>query len=258
MTAQNNSSHKNIIAVASGKGGVGKTWFSATFCHTLAKAGRKVLLFDGDLGLANVDVQLGLSAKYDLQHVVEGKITLLRAITRFEAGGFDIIAGRSGAGGLASIPSQALQNICDELVMLAQNYDDVILDLGAGVDRVVRQLAGLAATTLVITNDEPTSMTDAYAFIKLGLQAGAQTQFKIIVNMATNMLEGQRTADALAQSCKKFLNFQPAIAGIIRRDTKVRDAIRAQMSLLTRSPTSEALADVEAIVRNLGAARAVA
>ena len=252
------TAHKNIIAVASGKGGVGKTWFSSTMCHTLAKTGRKVLLFDGDLGLANVDVQLGLSAKYDLQHVVEGKMTLARAVMKFDVGGFDIIAGRSGAGGLASIPSQALQQICDELVALAKNYDDVVIDLGAGVDRVVRQLAALAATTLVITNDEPTSLTDAYAFIKLGHQANTGTEFRVVVNMAANVLEGQKTAEALIQSCKRFLGFQPALAGIIRRDTKVRDAIRAQLPLLTRSPTSEALADVDAIVRGLGVARAVA
>lgn len=241
----------NIIAVASGKGGVGKTWFSTTLCHTLASNGKKVLLFDGDLGLANVDVQLGLSAKHDLQHVVEGKITLKSAITKFAGGGFDIIAGRSGAGGLAAIPTQALQQICQDLLTLADQYDHVIIDLGAGVDRVVRQLASMAALTLVITNDEPTSLTDAYAFIKLGHQANTGTEFRIVVNSATNKNEGQKTADAIGQACEKFLNFRPQLAGIIRRDTKVKDAIRAQVPLLTRSPTSEALADVAEIVKNL-------
>lgn len=241
----------NIIAVASGKGGVGKTWFSATLCHVLASKGKKVLLFDGDLGLANVDVQLGLSAKHDLQHVVEGKLTLQKAITKYDTAGFDIIAGRSGAGGLATIPTQALQNICEGLLALADSYDHVIIDLGAGVDRVVRQLASMAALTLVITTDEPTSLTDAYAFIKLGYQAQTGTEFQIVVNSATTKNEGQKTADALGQACEKFLKFRPALAGIIRRDTKVRDAIRAQTPLLTRSPDSEAVADVEAIAKGL-------
>ncbi|HCM84064.1 MAG TPA: MinD/ParA family protein [Alphaproteobacteria bacterium] len=242
----------NIIAIASGKGGVGKTWLSATLCHVLASSGKRVLLFDGDLGLANVDVQLGLSAKHDLQHVVDGKISLKSAITKYAAGGFDIIAGRSGAGGLASIPAAALQNICQDLLAMADQYDHVIIDLGAGVDRVVRQLAAMAALTLVITNDEPTSITDAYAFIKLGHQAATGTEFRIIVNSAQTREEGQKTADALQQACTKFLNFKPELAGIVRRDTKVRDAIRAQMPLLTRSPTSEALADVENIAKHLG------
>jgi flagellar biosynthesis protein FlhG len=248
----NSESPNNILAVASGKGGVGKTWFSSTLCHTLAQAGRKVLLFDGDLGLANVDVQLGLSATRDLQHVVEGKITLAKAITRFDAAKFDIIAGRSGAGGLAAIPSQALQQICNGLVAMANDYDDVIIDLGAGVDRVVRQLASLAATTLVITTDEPTSLTDAYAFIKLGHQASPKHDFRIVVNMAQTTAEGQKTADALRQACQKFLNFKLPLAGIVRRDTKVRDAIRAQTPLLTRSPNTDAAEDVANIVKHLG------
>lgn len=247
----NTINRPNIIAVASGKGGVGKTWFSTTLCHTLASNGKKVLLFDGDLGLANVDVQLGLSAKHDLQHVVEGKITLKNAVTKFAGGGFDIIAGRSGAGGLAAIPTQALQTICQDLLTLADQYDHVIIDLGAGVDRVVRQLAAMAALTLVISTDEPTSLTDAYAFIKLGHQANTGTEFRILVNSAQTKEEGRKTAEALQQACQKFLNFQPELAGIIRRDTKVRDAIRAQMPLQTRSPTSEALMDVADIAQQL-------
>jgi flagellar biosynthesis protein FlhG len=127
----------------------------------------------------------------------------------------------------------------------------VVLDLGAGVDRVVRQLAAMAALTLVISTDEPTSLTDAYAFIKLGHQANTGTEFRIVVNAAQTKLEGQKTADALQQACEKFLGFRPALAGIIRRDTKVRDAIRAQMPLLTRSPTADAAQDVADIARHL-------
>lgn len=243
--------HPKIIAVASGKGGVGKTWFSVTFCQTLARQGKRVLLFDGDLGLANVDVQLGLSAKHDLQHVVDGKISLSRAITRYEDGGFDIIAGRSGMGSLGAIPPAALQMVCDGLIALAANYDQVVIDLGAGVDRVVRQLAGLAATTLVVTTDEPTAITDAYAFIKLGRQANPQAAFRLVINLAANPMEGSRTAEALQQACQKFLGFTPQLAGIIRRDNKVREAIRAQMPILNRSPVSDAGEDVAKIVQRL-------
>src|SRR6185312_15989217 len=95
---------RNVIAVASGKGGVGKTWFSITLTHTLARAGQRVLLFDGDLGLANVDIQLGLMPKYDLGSVVAGRLTLNQAAVSYKDGGFDIIAGRSGSGTLANIP----------------------------------------------------------------------------------------------------------------------------------------------------------
>ena len=121
---------RNIIAVASGKGGVGKTWFSITRAHALARAGRKVLLFDGDLGLANVDVQLGVTPERDLASVIAGESTLAQAATRHD-GGFDIIAGRSGTGGLATLPASRLLTLRTELHLLSQDYDWVVIDLGA-------------------------------------------------------------------------------------------------------------------------------
>ena len=129
---------KNLLAVASGKGGVGKTWFSVTLAHALARMGKKVLLFDGDLGLANVDVQLGLMPKRDLNDVIRGRLGLDKVIQRYEDGGFDIIAGRSGQASLSALPSQRLAHLRDQLIEVSDNYDIVIADLGAGVDRTVR------------------------------------------------------------------------------------------------------------------------
>ena len=123
----------NIIAVASGKGGVGKTWFSITLSHALAKAGKKVLLLDGDLALANVDIQLGVMPKRDLNDVVRGRMGLDKIIHRYEEGGFDIIAGRSGHALLSSLPAQHLTLLRDQLLEVAENYDAVIIDLGAGI-----------------------------------------------------------------------------------------------------------------------------
>ena len=128
---------RNMVAVASGKGGVGKTWFAITLAHALAKQGSRTLLFDGDLGLANLDIQLGLMPKHDLGSVVSGKLTLNQAVIPFEEGGFDIIAGRSGSGGLANIPASRLQMLADDLTLLSATYDKVILDLGAGVEQTV-------------------------------------------------------------------------------------------------------------------------
>ncbi|MBT5107509.1 MAG: AAA family ATPase, partial [Rhodospirillaceae bacterium] len=165
--APNSGTRRKIIAVASGKGGVGKTWFSVTLSHALSRMDRRALLFDGDLGLANVDIQLGLTPKHDLSAVIAGKLTLQQAITHYDAGGFDILAGRSGANNLTSIPIPKLKSLRNDLRDLAAKYDRVIIDLSAGVDRTVQTLATLAKTILVVTTDEPTSLTDAYAFIKL-------------------------------------------------------------------------------------------
>jgi len=240
-----------MIAVASGKGGVGKTWFSVTLCHALAKAGKKTLLFDGDLGLANVDIQLGLTPDKDLAAVVEGESSLSNAITRYEEGKFDILAGRSGSGNLATLSTQKLNELRNDLIEVAKSYDRVVIDLGAGVERPVRQMAGPAAFTFIVINDEPTSLTDAYAFIKLARAANPNAEMRIVVNMAPSAAEGQKTYEVIRKACENFLRYNPPLAGVIRRDGRVRDAIRAQTPLLTRSPGSDAAADVEAIVAQL-------
>lgn len=242
---------RNVIAVASGKGGVGKTWFSITLAHALARAGQRCLLFDGDLGLANVDIQLGLMPKTDLGSVVAGRLTLNQATVNFPEGGFDIIAGRSGTGSLANIPLSRLQLLADDLNLLAGAYDRVVLDLGAGVERTVRALAANAGTVLVVTTDEPTSLTDAYAFIKVTHMERPGTDMRVVVNMANSTREGERIYNTLLKACEGFLKMSPPLAGVIRRDLKVRESIRNQTPLLTRSPNSEAATDVEALVERL-------
>ena len=112
---------RNMIAVASGKGGVGKTWFSITLAHALSVYRQKTLLFDGDLGLANIDIQLGLMAKYDLGSVVAGKLTLNQIVQHCEKGRFDVIAGRSGSAGLASMPIGRLQILGEDLSLFASS-----------------------------------------------------------------------------------------------------------------------------------------
>lgn len=241
----------NLIAVASGKGGVGKTWFSVTLCHALSRMGRKVLLFDADLGLANVDIQLGLMPQRDLGGVLSGRLTLAQAKVRYDDGKFDIIAGRSGSGNLAQLPTAKLAGLGNELVQLCTGYDTVVMDLGAGLDRTVRMLAARAGTCLVVTTPEPTSLTDAYAFVKVVLGADSKADVRIVVNTAETRGEGLKTYETLRKACQNFLRVTPPLAGVIRRDRKVSDSIRAQVPLLTRAPTSDAGSDVERIADGL-------
>lgn len=241
----------NILAVASGKGGVGKTWFSITLAHALTRMGKKVLLFDGDLGLANVDVQLGLMPKRDLNDVIRGRLGLDKVIQPFEDGGFDIIAGRSGQASLSNLPSQRLAHLRDQILEVSDSYDVVICDLGAGVDRTVRMLSASATQTVLITTDEPTSLTDAYAFIKLGNAAGVSKDISVVVNMAPSVTEGQKTYKTLLKACENFLRLKPPLVGMVRVDKKVKETIRHQTPLLTRSPNTEAAEDVEAIASEI-------
>jgi flagellar biosynthesis protein FlhG len=242
---------QNMFAIASGKGGVGKTWFSITLAHALAKIGKRMLLFDGDLGLANLDIQLGLMPKQDLSNVISGRLTLNQAIINYAEGGFDIIAGRSGSGGLANIASSRLQMVGDDLALLSANYDTVLMDLGAGIERTVRQLAHNSKTCIVLLTDEPTSLTDAYAFIKIMHADRPEIMIKVVINIVNSTREGDRTFNTLLKACEGFLKISPPLLGVIRRDTRVREAIRAQTPLLTRFPNCEAAQDVEKITANL-------
>ena len=241
----------NGIAVASGKGGVGKTWFSITLCHVMAKQGMKVLLFDGDLGLANIDIQLGLAPEKDLGGVLAGQYDLGEAVQRYADGQFDVIAGRSGSGSLASLPTEHLARMSAGLAALAPAYDRIVLDLGAGVERTVRQFAALAKTCLVVATDEPTAMTDAYAFIKLSRMHNAKADLRLVINLAPSRNDGERTYATLRKACQSFLKTAPPLAGVIRRDPKVREAIRHQTALLVRHPNASAASDMEALVQRL-------
>lgn len=241
----------NMVAIASGKGGVGKTWLAISLCHALAQGGRRVLLFDGDLGLANVDIQLGLMPEQDLGNVVEGSTTLQSAIHTLNDSGFDVLAGRSGSGALANMTENRLISLRSELIETARSYDLVFVDLGAGVDRSVRQLAGPAARVCVVLTDEPTSLMDAYAFIKLTRASNPTADLRVVVNMAASHQDGQRTYDTIRKTCEHFLHYVPPLAGIVRRDSKVPEAIRAQTSLLTRSPNCDAARDIEALAKSL-------
>lgn len=242
---------RNLLAIASGKGGVGKTWLAITLAHALARSGRRILLFDGDLGLANVDIQLGLMPSQDLGTVLAGRLTLAQAAAPYEAGGFDIVAGRSGCGRLAALSPARLGGLADQLAAMALRYDDVILDIGAGVDQTVRQLCSHAGICIVVTTDEPTALTDAYAFMKLAQLEGSPAEMQIVINMASSLRSGEKTYAALHRACSSFLKLSPPLLGVVRRDPKVREAIRHQTALLTRYPTCEAASDVEAIATAL-------
>ncbi|WP_169568127.1 MinD/ParA family protein [Sneathiella limimaris] len=242
---------KNLITVASGKGGVGKTIISTTLAHALAKLEKKVLLFDGDVGLANVDIQLGVMPEYDLASVISGEKKLKDVAFHYEPGGFDIIAGRSGSGSLGTLDSDHLQAVHEELVELGKDYDYIILDLGAGIDAAVRTLSSAKGPKLVVTNGEPTSLTDAYAFIKVTHQAHQNADTRILVNMVKSRNDGQKVYEKLLAACRNFLQLEPHLAGIIPQDDTVGKAIRSQSALLSRYPTSEAASEIEHLAQSL-------
>jgi flagellar biosynthesis protein FlhG len=238
-----------FIAIASGKGGVGKTWLAITLSHALIRVGRRVLLFDADLGLANVDVQLGLTPRTDLGSVLSGRTNVAGAVTRHEATGLDVLAGLSGSGTLSGLPAGRLESLLGQLREETSAYDAVMLDLSAGIDKNVRLIAAWADQLLVVATDEPTSLTDAYAVLKLQTIDRPDGDVRIVVNQARSTAAGQQTYATLRRACAVFLHREPPLAGVIRHDPKVRDAIRHQTSLLLRHPNCAAAQDVEALAK---------
>lgn len=250
--SQDNLQH-NLITVASGKGGVGKTWFAATLCQALAQKGKKTLLFDCDFGLANVDIQLGLMPPHDLGQVISNEITLKDAIYDKASSGlnFDVISGQSGSGALASLKIERLIDLGARICNLAEEYDYTIMDLGAGVENSVMTLARASDKVIVVITSDPTSLTDAYAFIKLHNMRNNDAEIQIVVNMAEDQNEGRRAFEKILKVCQNFLNISPKLLGVINRDKHVADAIRAQAPLLGRYPQSVAGENVIEIAKKL-------
>jgi flagellar biosynthesis protein FlhG len=243
-----------VIAVASGKGGVGKTWFAITLAQALAQGmsgqGRRVALLDADLGLANADVQLGLAPELDLGAVLAGRATAEAALVAHPAG-FYLLAGRSGSGALAEISGARLEAALALPGQLAGSFEDVVLDLGAGLGAAQRRMLAAADIPLVLATEEPTSLTDAYAVLKLLSQDAPGRAPRLVVNMAATAAAGRRVHANLEAATRRFLGRDLVLAGVVRRDAKVPEAIRAQTPLLTRHPTSAAADDVAAVARSL-------
>ncbi|UTW54542.1 P-loop NTPase [Kordiimonas sp. SCSIO 12610] len=248
------NNEKKLITVASGKGGVGKTWFSVTLTHALSHLNRKAVVFDGDLGLANVDIQLGQMPNKDLGDVISGSASLKSIVSRYDDKGgigFDYVPGKSGSGALGSLSRDILRGLKADLIGLAQDYDHLLLDMAAGVDPAVTTLSNHQGKLLVVMTADPTSLTDAYAFIKITIMKNPKANISIVVNSAKTKREGERTYEAIKRACEGFLKISPPLQGIIRSDSKVVDAIRSQVPLLTRHPQSDAAADVKAIAASL-------
>ena len=239
-----------LIAIASGKGGVGKTWLAATLSRALVQKGRSVLLFDGDLGLANVDIQLGLTPQFDISGVIAGVRGVRESAERYAPGGFSVLAGYSGSSAFASLDPDAVDRLVS-LLCAETAFQDIILDLGAGLSPTVRRLAVAADTLLVVVTEEPTSLTDAYAVVKIAMADRPGMDIRIVINQASSQASATRTYNSVAKACETFLGQAPPLVGIIARDGCVPDAIRRQVLLQTRHPNARSAQEVERLATRL-------
>lgn len=237
------------LAIASGKGGVGKTFLAASLAHALARAGRRVLLVDADLGLANLDVQLGITRAQHLGRALAEGRPLADAVVQERETGLDLLLGPSGWGRLATLDGPALDRLARELAELARRYDAAVLDLAAGIGPRTLALARIATRALLVVTGEPTALTDAYALVKVGLRRHAG--LAVLANMVDDGARGVESWRSFATACRRFLGVDPPLLGVVRRDPRVAEAIAAQRPFLLRHPTAPAAADIEQLARRL-------
>ncbi len=219
------------IAIGSGKGGVGKTVVSVGLALSLCERGQRVLLFDGDMGLANVDLQMGLVPAFTIQDVIFGHCSLENACMRIE-GGPDVLVSASGAPELADLSPARRQLFIEDLFRFSSNYDYFLIDTGAGIGRGSTDFLAACPEVLVVLTNEPTSLMDAYALIKTLHLRGEVHGLGVIVNMVDSLDEGERVFSRLNAIARQFLGVSLALAGVLVYDRQVSDAIRQQQSIV--------------------------
>ena len=242
---------KKMLAIVSGCRNSGKTWFSITLSQALSLFKQKVLLFDGDCGLNNIKIQLGLDMAKDLNLVMSGLKSLNQVIFDYDRGHFSVAAGNPGASGLSTLAVGRLQILGDDLNILSQNYDFTILDIRTGLSNSTKVLAGMSQSAIVVCTDAPQSITDNYGLIKLLTTRYPKTSLGVVVNQVNDINSGLRTYNMLNKACQEFLKISPPLLGVIRQDTRVRDSIRNQSTIINRYPQSEAALDVIAIAKRI-------
>lgn len=228
-----------VIAVSGGKGGVGKTSVTVNLATALAAAGKRVLVFDGDLGLANVDVLLGIAPKHTLEHVLDGRCTLEEAIVEAPQG-FRILPAASGVSRLAALSRNEHLGIVQAFSQLTTGLDVLIVDTAAGIADSVRQFCQAAQHVLVVLRDEPASLTDAYALVKVLSRDHGVRRFQVLANMSRGRGEGELLFRKLERVTSRFLDVVLEYAGEIPDDPLVRKAIRQQRSVLQAYPSAPA------------------
>lgn len=230
-----------VMAVTSGKGGVGKTFVSANLAAALAKRGLRVLVLDADLGLANLDVVLNLYPKITLHDVFSGKAKLEEAIVR-APGGFSVLLAGSGMVEYSRLTPEVRNDFLQVMTGLIPHYDIVLLDTGAGISDVVLFAVSLASEVLVVATPEPTSLTDAYATIKVLVGQQKRQNIRIVVNQTARMGDGRAITTQLQQVLDRFVPSEPGKPvrllhmGDIPADPSVRQAVMRRQLLMQSMP----------------------
>ncbi|MEO8279707.1 MAG: MinD/ParA family protein [Ideonella sp.] len=253
-----------ISAVTSGKGGVGKTFMSANLAAALARRGERVLVLDADLGMANLDVVLNLFPKVTLHDVFTGKCSLEEALLP-TPGGFDALLAGSGLVEYSRLTAEVRDKLLEVLRTVSPRYDRILLDTGAGISDVVLYTASLADEVIIVATPEPTSLTDAYATIKVLAAQQRRRLIKLVVNQVTRPGEGRIIRGQLQQVVDRYVtpmlqtevdgaaeSVKLELLGEVPLDSNVREAIQKRQLLLQMMPGCPSARAVQLIAEKMG------
>ncbi len=242
------------IAVTSGKGGVGKTNIAVNLAFFLTRMRRKTLILDADTGLANIDVILGLTPEYNLYHVLKGEKTFSDAVIE-GPGGVMILPASSGITEMAELSAGQKLTLLGGLSDLRHRFDFMLVDTAAGIAGNVMYFNAAAREIIVVVSPEPTSLTDAYAMIKVLYQRHAKKRFRLIVNMVKSQSEAKEVYERLSRATDHFLNLTVNYLGHVVSDEKVTEAVRRQKALAELFPDSPAGRCIREIAEKLAGER---
>lgn len=239
-----------VIAVASGKGGVGKSTLVANLGIYFARRGMRSLVLDGDMGLANLDVLMNLDPSYSIQHVISGHKSLDDIIVEGPFG-LRLIPGASGLLGVADMDPHDRTQVLAQLAKMGADADVVLIDTPAGIGSDVISLAAAAQEVLVVATPEPTSIRDAYALIKVLWQHSGISSFRLLVNRAPNRQITEAASEQISAVAQRFLNLDIGDLGYLPDDSNVSSAIRKQEALLISYPRSPVAKGIEILAERL-------
>ena len=241
-TLEDNKKTKTL-AIVSGKGGVGKSNFALNFAISLKKKGNSVLLFDMDVGMGNIDILMGISTPYSIIDFFTSAVSLKQLIGK-APDGIHYITGGSGLTELTKINENDIKHFFDEFSIILNEYDYVLLDMGAGMDETSLRFVLSVDEVIVLTTSEPTSITDAYAAMKYIIMKNNQIPLSLLVNRASSEKEGIDTYTRISNVLKHFLGKNSELLGVLPEDKTISQAVKIQTPFFvhnTRSPASKAL-----------------
>ncbi|HBF34173.1 TPA: flagellar synthesis regulator FleN [Candidatus Sumerlaeota bacterium] len=250
QTRANNAPPTRVITVSSGKGGVGKSNFVLNVGLSLARLKKRVLLLDADMGLANIDILVGLTTRFNLSHVLTGEKTLEEVIVK-APGGIDILPAASGVEWMTNLTQEQKLDFLQKMDALNGVYDILLIDTGAGISSNVVYFNLAAQSKIVLVTPEPTSLTDAYALIKVLHRSHQQKNFEIVINQVQNEQEGIDVYRNLTSVADRFLDVRLGFLGYVRKDERLCRAVLRQTPVVEAFPDADVSVDYQAVARKI-------